>query len=228
MVVTGGKTGYVFAVKDRTGEVAWQFAASGPVLERIAVIGTDIYCPTSTGGLHALNLMTGKEQWYAPEIRQFIAASQKRLYTLDNKKRLVVLDRMSGNPVSSFDVHRFDQFFFNIETDQIYVINESGLIQCLQERQPQNAAEETFTANKQRPPLQHRLNCRQYIDVINGKPSPQFYWQDGNEDQKTDNENNEDIEDIEDIEKNESTQPASDEKIDEKVSGEDESLDGNE
>ncbi len=175
MVVVGGKAAYVFAVKDRIGEVVWQFAASGPVVERIAVIGTEVFCCTSTGGMHALNLLDGKEKWYTPDIKQFVAASKNRIYTLNRKDRLVILDRRSGAVLNSFDARRFDRFLFNIQNDRIYVINDSGLIQCLQERQPQSL--ENIMAGRENPPTWHRLTCKEFAGIMIGKPAPVLYWQ---------------------------------------------------
>ncbi|MDR1140163.1 MAG: PQQ-binding-like beta-propeller repeat protein [Planctomycetaceae bacterium] len=207
LVVTGSKEGYVFAVKDRTGEVVWQFAANGSITERIAVIGTDVYCPTSTGGIHALDLITGKEKWFTPEIRQFIAASKKRIYSLDSRSRLVILDRNTGTPIDAFDAQKFDHFLFNIETDRIYAVNDAGLIQCLHERQPQTL--ENILDNKPILSIRHRLSCKQYVDVLNGQPVPHLYWQDDNSNTETE-------------ENTETT-----EKKPQKETGEDGSLDGN-
>jgi hypothetical protein len=213
LVVTGNKNGYVFAVKDRTGEVVWQFAANGAITERIAVIGADVYCPTATGGMHALDLMTGKEKWFTSGIRQFISASQKRLYSIDSRSRLVILDRLTGTPIDTFNVQKFDRFLFNIETDRIYVVNDTGLIQCLHERQPQTL--ENILDNKPLPPIRHRLSCKQYINVLNGQPAPNFYW--------LDSERGSDAE-TKEKEKNDETtkgEPANNN------TGEDGSLDGN-
>jgi outer membrane protein assembly factor BamB len=176
LVVTGNKEGYVFALKDRTGEVVWQFAADGPIIERIAVIGADVYCPTATGGMHALDLITGKEKWFTSGIHQFISASQERIYSLDRRLRLVILDRVTGNPIDTLDVQKFDRFLFNIETDRLYAVNDTGLIQCLRERQPQTL--ENILDNKTLPPIRHRLSCKQYVNVLNGHPAAPLYWLD--------------------------------------------------
>jgi outer membrane protein assembly factor BamB len=215
LVVTGNKEGYVFAVKDRTGEVVWQFAADGPIIERIAVIGTDVYCPTATGGMHALDLITRKEKWFTSGIRQFISASHKRIYSLDSRSRLVILDRLTGTPIDMFNVQKFDRFLFNIETDRIFVINDTGLIQCLHERQPQTL--ENILDNKTLPPIRHRLNCEQYVNILNGHPSPSFYWLDNKNDSDSDTETDSDTKENDGITKK---NPSNN-------TGEDGSLDGN-
>ncbi|MDR2441054.1 MAG: PQQ-binding-like beta-propeller repeat protein [Planctomycetaceae bacterium] len=219
LVVTGNKEGYVFAVKDRTGEVVWQFAANGSIVERSAVIGNEVYCPTSTGGIHALDLITGKEKWYTPNICQFVAASKKRIYSLDRRSRLVILDRKTGTPIDAFDAQQFDRFLFNIETDRIYVVNDNGLIQCLHERQPQTL--ENILNNKPLPIIRHRLNCKQYVDILNGQPVPSFYWLDDKDDSNNNMETEKNTETTEKESEKESGKESG------KDTGEDGSLDGN-
>lgn len=174
LALVGSKGSYLFAVKDRTGEVTWQFAASGPITERIGVIGTDVYCPTATTGLHALDLKTGEEKWFTPDIRKFVAASKKRLYAVDKRERLVVLDRETGNSMTSFDIKKFEKILFNVETDRIYLVNKSGLIQCLVERQAQPV--DDLLSGKPAPVVRHRLTHKQYMDVFHGGKGPNLYW----------------------------------------------------
>lgn len=179
LVVTGSRGAYVFAVRDRTGEVEWQFAATGPIVEQIGVIGKDVYCPTEDTGMHALNLIDGTEKWFAPDIRRFISASKKRVYTVDKRERLVILDRETGNSLGAFDVRKYDQILFNVETDRIYLMMESGLIQCLMERQTQST--DDLLANKSIPEIRHRLSCKQYADALWGKKIAPLYWMESND-----------------------------------------------
>jgi hypothetical protein len=138
--------------------------------------------------MHALDLITGKEKWFTPGIRQFISASQERIYSIDSRSRLVILDRQTGTPIDAFDAQKFDHFLFNIETDRIYVVSDTGLIQCIQERQPQTL--ENILDNKPLPPIRHRLNCKQYVNVLNGHPVLPFYWLDGENGSDADSEEN--------------------------------------
>jgi len=184
LVVVGSRGGYVFAVRDRVGEVYWQFAANGPVVERIAVVGKDVYCPTFPTGMHALDITNGKEKWFTPGIKQFVASSKKRLYTLDANANLVILNRETGVPISSFNVRQVNQFLFNIETDRIYCVNESGLIQCLKERQLCEDPEcrgiiDCPHAEALAKPIRHRLSMSQYVVALKSKTLPKLYWMSG-------------------------------------------------
>ncbi len=195
LVVVGSRGGYVFSVRDRLGEVFWQFAANGPVVEQIAVVGKDVYCPTFPAGMHALNLIDGKEKWFAPAVKKFVAASKKRLYVLDAHNNMILLDRETGTPISSFNVRQIDQCLFNIETDLIFFVNKSGLVQCLKERRICGNPECRDNPNCPHAedlakPIQHRLSAAQYAEAMKqyskDQSSPKLYWMtDANADAET-------------------------------------------
>ncbi len=175
IVLVGTKDAYLFAIRDRVGDVIWRFVTKGPVVDQVGVIGTDVYCPCQNG-LHALDLTTGVEKWYTPGVNKFVAASKERLYTTDSRGRMVILDRKTGMPLNSLDVRQFEKILFNIETDRIYLITDAGLIQCLHERQLQGI--ENVLADLKTPPLRHRISCKQFANMVAGKPAPSLYWVD--------------------------------------------------
>jgi hypothetical protein len=167
VIVTGGRAAYVFAIDARTGDVRWHFPAQGQLLETIAIIGWDVYAPTSNGGLHALDLLTGEERWFVQNVRRFIAASRDRVYVLDLQGRLMCLDRVSGATLFVYDIRRFDHCFVNLETDQIFLLTDGGLIQCLRERQ---FSEEGKSS------LRHRISSREFVEVVKGAEMPKLWW----------------------------------------------------
>ena len=173
IIVSGGRSAYAFAINGRTGDVRWQYPTQGQILEPIAVIGTDVYVSTSNGVLHALDLLTGKERWAVRHIKSFVASSKNRIYVLDRQNRLVGLDRASGESLFAYNVNRFDHCFFNLETDQIFLVTDSGLVQCLRERQISSDQELEAGANLS---LRHRISCAEFIDVVNGNETPRLWW----------------------------------------------------
>jgi outer membrane protein assembly factor BamB len=176
VVITGGRASYVFAIDARSGDVRWQFPAQGQLLESIAVVGKDVYAPTSTGRLHALDLETGKEkeEWLARNVRnvkRFVAASRNRLYVLDRQDRLVCLDRASGASIFVYDIRRFDHCHFNLETDQILLITDGGLVQCLRERDFSEESGELESGV-----LRHRISSVEYAETVRGGDMPTLWW----------------------------------------------------
>ncbi|MDR1479108.1 MAG: PQQ-binding-like beta-propeller repeat protein [Planctomycetaceae bacterium] len=173
--IIGSKSGYVFAVQNRNGEILWHFAASGAVVERIAVIGADVFVPTANG-LYNLDVRTGKEKWFLSGIRRFVCASRTRVYVQDKHNYLVVLDKRNGGKLFTLDLRGFKELLFNIETDRLYVIDEAGLIQCFAERQADTADERMRSGVRFVPETRHRLSAAQYVEVMSGKELPDLYW----------------------------------------------------
>jgi len=173
VIVTGGRAAYVFAIDARTGAICWQYPTLGQLLEPIAVIGREVYAPTANNVLHAINLDTGDERWLVRNIKRFVAASQKRVYALDQRERLVCLDRMSGATLFVYDVRRFDHCLFNLETDQIFLLSDSGLIQCLRERQFTTDQDSDTGAETS---LRHRISIAEFAETVRGGTMPELWW----------------------------------------------------
>ena len=169
IIVTGGRAAYVFAIEARTGDVRWQYPTQGQLLESIAVIGTKVYAPTANGILHAIDLLTGKQDWSARNVKRFVAASQKRVYVLDQRGRLVALDRTTGASVFVYDIRRFDHCFYNLETDQIFLLTDKGLVQCLRERQFVTDGENVSS-------VRHRISAAEFAAVAKGGETPELWW----------------------------------------------------
>jgi len=186
VIVTGGRAAYIFAIDARTGAVCWQYPSMGQLLEPIAVIGRDVYAPTANNVLHAIDLDTGKERWFARNVKKFVAASKKRIYVLDQRDRLVCLDRASGTSLFVYDIRQFDHYLFNLETDQIFLLTNGGLIQCLRERQ---FAADSDTENTS--PLRHRISAAEFAKAAQGGEMPKLWWIKDMPTEKTQNLNHE-------------------------------------
>ena len=169
VIVTGGRGAYVFAIDARTGTVRWQYPTQGQLLEPIAVIGRDVYAPTADGILHAIDLLSGRERWFTKNVKRFVAASKERIYVLDRQNRLVCLDKETGVSNFVYDIRRFDHCLFNLETDQIFLLTDKGLIQCLRERRV--ASEEENTAS-----LRHRISVTEFAEAARGGDMPELWW----------------------------------------------------
>jgi len=179
VIVTGGRAAYVFAIDARTGSVNWRYPTQGQLLESIAVIGRDVYAPTANGILHAIDLLTGNERWNAKNVKRFVASSKNRIYVLDQQKRLVALDRATGASIFVYDIRRFQHCLFNLETDQIFLLTDAGLVQCVREHQ--------FSADgKDETSLRHRISASEFSDTVKGGEMPKLWWLD---ELKTEEEN---------------------------------------
>ncbi len=130
------ESGFVYAVVDKTGEVAWRFPTAEPILQPPVLIEDRIYVATQLGGMYCLDARLGADLWYAPQIGQFVAASPERVYAVDTLGRLVALYAKTGARLDTlWSVDALPVRLANMETDRIYLATETGLVQCLHESQ---------------------------------------------------------------------------------------------
>lgn len=135
LFIIGTDSGHVYAMNDLSGMIRWTFLTRTPVSQRVSAFGDHAYIPTQSGDLFAVELKTGDEAWVAPDVEKTIAASQTRLYTLDSRGRIVIIDRQNGQRLKTFEIGQARYHVFNKETDRVYLVSADGLIQCLHETQ---------------------------------------------------------------------------------------------
>lgn len=133
MVLIGNAAGYVAAINETSGSVIWKYIASTPISSRVVAIKNRVYFCTLLGGMHALDKRTGREIWFAPEIYRFLAESEENIYAIDFRRELVILDKETGEVRTGFSAIPYGHFFENMDSDRIYLLSPTGLVQCLRE-----------------------------------------------------------------------------------------------
>ena len=133
LILIPSRDGFVHALDDRSGTAIWRFSTGEPILERAAVIGRNAYVCTQPGGMYCLGTKTGIQQWWAPQVKQFIAASKERIYAADKLGRMLVIDAQTGARIDALDIMSYPIRLMNMQTDRIYLASETGLVQCLRE-----------------------------------------------------------------------------------------------
>lgn len=133
LIFAPSQDGYLYALNEIDGSAVWRHSL-GEVLRQAATpLGDTVYVVPETGGLLALSMEHGLEKWFVPQIEQFVAASGTRLYAYDKGRRLVVVNRQTGAPVTSMFLPGVDVVFSNRQSDRLYLGTSTGLIQCLHE-----------------------------------------------------------------------------------------------
>lgn len=134
-VLVSSIDGYVYCVKELSGEVLWRFSTGQPISQSPIPIGDAVYIVTDEFGLFRVNVQNGVEKWWSPQIRQFLSASETRVYCEGDRGQLVVLDAETGTRIDAMDTVELGLKLVNTETDRIYLGTDAGLIQCLHEDQ---------------------------------------------------------------------------------------------
>jgi len=132
-ILAASEDGFVYAVRERGGETLWRFSTGEPIIEPVVGIDDRAYVPTQLGGMYAIDITTGQDLWWAPNVKKFVAASKDRIYASDMTGRLLILNAETGQRLDSLPVEGIDIKVSNMQTDRIYLITDTGLVQCLHE-----------------------------------------------------------------------------------------------
>ena len=131
--------GYAYCVQELTGEIIWRFSAGAPITSSAMPVGDGVYVISDDGGMFKVDLYTGSEEWWAPRVSRFLAATPNRVYCTDRIGRLLILDAKSGGRIATLATEQLDLFIPNYQTDRIYVGTKTGLIQCFREAELERA-----------------------------------------------------------------------------------------
>jgi PQQ-like domain len=125
--------GYVYAIHERTAEVEWKFSTGDAIAEPPVAIDGRVYVVPETGGMYCLDGTKGVQLWFSPGVTQFVSKSPTRIYAIDSAKRLMILDSATGARMDFMPLEGSLKKLHNEQTDRIYLVSASGLIQCLHE-----------------------------------------------------------------------------------------------
>lgn len=134
-ILAASLDGYLYAIDEITGQTLWTFAAGGTLSQTAAVIGDAVYLVPDRGGMFRLSADTGLEQWRAPRVTKFLAASTGRVYAADALGRVLVLNAESGRLVDILSTERLTWKPTNTVTDRLYLGTRDGLLQSLHEQE---------------------------------------------------------------------------------------------
>ncbi|MGA2064954.1 MAG: PQQ-binding-like beta-propeller repeat protein [Thermoguttaceae bacterium] len=125
--------GYVYAVLEKSGDLLWKFSTGEPVVEPAVLIEDRVFAPTQFGGMYCLDAKSGRQLWWTPDVRRFLAASRQRVYAADKVGRVRILDGKSGAPLDSLPTESLPLAVTNGLTDRLYLGTDTGLLECLHE-----------------------------------------------------------------------------------------------
>jgi len=131
--LVGTSNGYAYAVEENSEEHIEVFTHSSPIARPIMAIKGFAYVFPLNSGMFKTSIETGDEQWWAPQARDFIAASEKKVYVADRLGRIHVLDNKTGGTLEVLPTQRLSIKMANYSTDRLYVGTKEGVIQCLHE-----------------------------------------------------------------------------------------------
>ncbi|HEX6963754.1 MAG TPA: PQQ-binding-like beta-propeller repeat protein [Lacipirellula sp.] len=125
--------GYLYCVHQLTGVEQWRYSTGYSIDSSPAIVGGQAYVASVQPAIHALDARTGQLQWTVPGVSHFAAQGKERVYASDDFGNLIILDAKTGTPVSRMQIADGHSTLVNDQTDRIFLVSDSGLVQCLRE-----------------------------------------------------------------------------------------------
>jgi hypothetical protein len=125
--------GYIYCIGESKGNILWRFSTGEPISHTPITLGNSVYTISERGNMYAIDVETASERWVAGGMADYLAGNEKRIYCLDNRGNLAILDTASGTRVGTIPSVPSDMRFSNAQTDRIFLVSSTGLLQCLHE-----------------------------------------------------------------------------------------------
>jgi outer membrane protein assembly factor BamB len=132
-VFTASLDGYIYCVNEMRGNVLWRFTTGEPISHSPIALGKTVYAITDRGNMYALNAADATEQWVASGIRGYVAGNDERLYCLDTRGNLTIIEAATGSRLGTIATGQLDMPLLNLQTDRIILATSTGLVQCFRE-----------------------------------------------------------------------------------------------
>ena len=122
--------GYLYKVHDTTGDIYWRFSTGDSLIHRPVAVDGSIYIATPNGGFYrvladaevakkakdksqdqAKNaenspvVKEGREVWFNPDVSQVLAVTEDKVFGMDNKENIRIIDNKSGKSLGSIPTH---------------------------------------------------------------------------------------------------------------------------
>jgi outer membrane protein assembly factor BamB len=125
--------GYVYCLNERKGNVIWRFTTGESILSSPVALDNNVYVISQRANMFAIDAATSAERWVTSGIRHCIAGNDKRLYCLDERGDLAILDVAGGSRLGTLPASASAVPVNNLQTDRVFLMTPTGLIQCLRE-----------------------------------------------------------------------------------------------
>jgi outer membrane protein assembly factor BamB len=126
-------SGDLFAVDENTGTLRWRYLTGYPTDRAPAAVGDKLFVSSEEPRLHCVDAATGLGKWESLGISQFAAVTKSHVYGVDRYGTIHILSINDGSPVGKIPTGGTLDALVNDQTDRLFLISESGLVQCLHE-----------------------------------------------------------------------------------------------
>lgn len=138
--------GYLYCYNESSGEPIWRYSTGYPISRPPVVVGGKAFVASEEPTLYAVDPADGSHLWATEGAVQFVSLGSDRVYAWDRFGALLALDDQSGTVAGKIAVGEGTTALSNDQSDRIYLVNDTGLVQCLHET---GASEPTLYNNEE-------------------------------------------------------------------------------
>jgi outer membrane protein assembly factor BamB len=126
--------GYIYCLGEQKGNILWRFTTGEPLRHSPVALGKMVYAISTRGNMYAVDADNAAERWLVGGIRSYLAGNDKRLYCLDDRGNLAILDAKTGSRLGTLSGVGGDLVpILNPQTDRIFLVTSRGFVQCLRQ-----------------------------------------------------------------------------------------------
>ena len=132
----GSEAGQVYGLQGtRSGKILWSIPFGEPFYNEPIVAGDQLLLRSTYGNLFSLGIDRGIMSWArpTPHVDDLLGAFGDHIFATSLTGSLAVIDRKTGKQVASLSEVRPDRLLVNKLTDRLYLVSESGDVQCLKQ-----------------------------------------------------------------------------------------------
>ncbi len=125
--------GYLYCYDRSIGAQHWRYSAGMAITGKPVVIDHQVFVASEKPALHAVDATTGNGRWTTEGAAYFVAQGLQHLYAADRYGNLLILDKETGSIAGQINTGENVHPMINEQTDRIFLVSDTGLIQCLHE-----------------------------------------------------------------------------------------------
>jgi hypothetical protein len=131
------RDGYLYCMNELSGAEQWRISTGYPIITKPAAVADFVYVASEQPALYAVHAETGRRLWATAGATQFATLGAKQVYAMDSFGGLLILEKMSGGVIGRLAVGEAVTALVNDQSDRIFLVSDTGLVQCLRERDSQ-------------------------------------------------------------------------------------------
>jgi len=128
------RDGYLYCMHEFSGAELWRVSMGYPIVTKPAAVAGKAYVASEEPALYSIDSESGRLLWSAVGATQFVTLGAEHVYGMGRFGGLLILDKQTGGVISRLAVGEGTTGLVNDQSDRIYLVSETGLVQCLRER----------------------------------------------------------------------------------------------